>query len=498
MNVREFDLRGQDAPNRKPAFIPLVLGLALAVALLWLLSLSGSGPPVVRAASYTVCPAGPPACDYNVIQHAVDAARNGDLIKVAAGTYEQVNDYYDLAQVVYLAKSITIRGGYTTAFAEPPDPVANPTTLDAGGRGRVIYIQGPISPTIEGLRITGGDATVLGSDQGGGGVQILHAECTVRNNVVFSNTAHHGGGLHLHQSPATLSGNTISDNFANGDGGGLNLGNSAATLSGNTISSNSADWGGGLFLNASAATLSGNTVSSNTAVWNGGGLVVDYSAATLTDNTISNNSSGWNGGGLNLLQSPATLSGNTVSDNSADDSGGGLSLTSSDATLTNNVIADNQAGTAGSGLYITGSLPSLLHTTLSRSGGGDGRGIFVTGDSTIALTNTILVGHLVGIRVDSGSTATLESTLWGNEEDWEVGGTFTHSNDYEGDPDFVDPDYGDYHIGGSSAALDAGVDAGVTTDIDFHPRPYLDPDLGADEYWPPGTLTFVHLPLVMR
>ena len=45
---------------------------------------------------------------------------------------------------------------------------------------------------------------------------------------------------------------------------------------------------------------------------------------------------------------------------------------------------------------------------------------------------------------------------------------------------------------------DAGVDAGVTTDVDFHPRPYQIPDLGADEYWPPGTLTFIHLPLVMR
>ena len=137
--------------SRKSAFVPLGLGLGLAVALLWLLGFSGSGLPVARAASYTVCPAGPPTCDYSVIQDAVDVARNGDLIKVAAGTYDDLNNYYGLAQVVYVAKSITIRGGYSTAFSEPPDPVANPTTLDAGGRGRVIYVEGNISLTLEGL-----------------------------------------------------------------------------------------------------------------------------------------------------------------------------------------------------------------------------------------------------------------------------------------------------------------------------------------------------------
>jgi uncharacterized repeat protein (TIGR01451 family) len=46
----------------------------------------------------------------------------------------------------------------------------------------------------------------------------------------------------------------------------------------------------------------------------------------------------------------------------------------------------------------------------------------------------------------------------------------------------VDPDNGDYHIGPGSAAIDAGVDAGVTTDIDGQARPSgLGPDLGADE-----------------
>jgi hypothetical protein len=57
------------------------------------------------------------------------------------------------------------------------------------------------------------------------------------------------------------------------------------------------------------------------------------------------------------------------------------------------------------------------------------------------------------------------------------------------DPEFVDPENGDYHIGPGSVAIDAGVDVGVFTDIDEDPRP-LDGDgddidefdIGADEW----------------
>jgi hypothetical protein len=39
------------------------------------------------ATTWHVCPAGPPACDYAVIQDAVDVAGDGDSIKVATGVY---------------------------------------------------------------------------------------------------------------------------------------------------------------------------------------------------------------------------------------------------------------------------------------------------------------------------------------------------------------------------------------------------------------------------
>jgi hypothetical protein len=106
------------------------------------------------------------------VQHAVDVAGDGDVIKVAAGTYTDVQERPvpagypsppasgTVVQVVYISKTVTIRGGYTSAndFADPPDPEANPTTLDAQSNGRVLLIAAPapgagISPTVEGLRL---------------------------------------------------------------------------------------------------------------------------------------------------------------------------------------------------------------------------------------------------------------------------------------------------------------------------------------------------------
>jgi hypothetical protein len=172
--------------------------------------------------------------------------------------------------------------------------------------------------------------------------------------------------------------------------------------------------------------------------------------------------------------------------------------------MTNVVIADNQITSGeGSGLYIAGSTATLLHTTLARNTGSSGRGLYLTDwglpsiYSTVTLTNTIIANQTTGMYVDSGSIARLESTLWTNNSANTAGaGTITiGTHNYAGNPNFA-PDGN--HILTGSAAIDKGIDAGLKLDIDPEPRPYLAPDLGADEYWPPGALHKVYLPVTLK
>ncbi|MDY7075493.1 MAG: NosD domain-containing protein [Chloroflexota bacterium] len=426
--------------------IPFACGLALTLTLLWILE-SHAAPAQATldvieepdndvsvsalADELHVCPSG---CTYSSVQDAVDDANTDDIIKVATGTYTDLHtiklEGKTITQVVCLRKTVTIRGGYTTTNWTTSDPDANPTTLDARGQSRVFYIASDIAPVIEGLRITGGNA----SGEEGGGVYGAGAAVTFRDNKVFSNTADSGGGLYLRAGEVVLNGNTIYSNTAS-RGGGMYLIDCSDELG--------------------DATLEGNIFTSNTATGRGGGLLL-------------------------LRSDETTLSNNVVAANVAAD-GGGLFIDDSNATLTNNIVADNQASGAGSGLYINTSAPRLLHTTITRNSGNNG--VYVTGNSDSELINTILTSHTVGINVATGNVATLDATLWyaNTSDDWV--GNVVHTNNRSGNPDFVAPGAGDYHINHKSAAIDRGVDAGVNVDMDGDGRPWGNTyDIGADEF----------------
>jgi hypothetical protein len=167
------------------------------------------------------------------------------------------------------------------------------------------------------------------------------------------------------------------------------------------------------------------------------------------------------------------------------------------------VVADNRASIVGSGLYIVRSSPRLLHTTIARNTGGDGSGVLVTDGagnySTVTLTNTILVSHTVGITVTGGNTVTVSGVLWYGTPvtvSQAATATVTVQDQHEGNPAFA-PD--GYHLTDTSAAIDRGVNARVTTDIDGDARPDgCSFDLGADEFMAGTACKRSYLPLIMR
>jgi hypothetical protein len=108
------------------------------------------------------------------------------------------------------------------------------------------------------------------------------------------------------------------------------------------------------------------------------------------------------------------------------------------------------------------------------------------------MTNTILVSHSIGISVTAGNTATLERVLrYSNTVNTGGFGTITATNELTGEPAFADDGY---HLTQRSAAIDKGMNAGITSDIDGETRPqWAGFDLRADE------LPFdVYLPIVVK
>jgi hypothetical protein len=110
----------------------------------------------------------------------------------------------------------------------------------------------------------------------------------------------------------------------------------------------------------------------------------------------------------------------------------------------------------------------------------------------VAITNAIVFSHEVGIAVTVGSTVTVNGVLWYDNVTNTVAASATIqvSGAFTGAPAF---DADGYHLTDSSAAIDRGVSAGVTEDIDGDVRGEI-PDLGADELGK----QYIYLPLVIR
>ncbi len=467
------------------------------------------------SAALHVCPRG---CAYASIQAAVDAARDGDIIKIASGIYTEMqarprNDVRAtgvVTQIVYISKTITLRGGYTPTNWTTAYPMRNLTLLDAQRQGRGVYITGHISPTLEGLQITGGDPQGLGGFwmprfevSAGGGLYNISATltlsaCQIHNNILEGVFVLAGDNTIIQDSK--VSSNTW---------GGVSAIKSAITLRDNLITGN---LGSGVNLWASNhATLKDNLIQANTGT-EGGGVSLQGSHVILRDNTICSNTA-YRGGGLDINVSDVILTANLIISNTAED-GGGMSLNGhSDASIINSVIADNRA-TLGGGIYIQGGTPYFIHTTFARNtgtnrragasyqsdAGAQGHGIYVTkawsAYSNVTLSNTILVNHSTGITVTEGNTVTVNGILWsGNGANTGGMGIITIAHAITGPPAFATDGH---HLSVWSAAIDRGVNAGVTSDIDGQVRPYgAAPDLGADEYIPSETFV-IHLPVVLK
>jgi hypothetical protein len=370
-------------------------------------------------------------CD---LQTAILQALDGDVIYLAAGTYQGME-----TTVVTLNEDVSLFGGWDGTATSPV--VRNthlyPTILDGEQKHRVVDITLGASPVLDGLVITNGYGD-------------------------FS-----GGGVYSENSHPTIQDCQIQDNHAEGDGGGIFINRGSAQIKDNQIINNSGTWAGGLrIINNAQVTLRGNFISGNTADISVGGVDIACCGEAL----------------VNIEE-------NWIINNTAGTYGGGIAVTETNAVLINNIIAENTAN-EGAGIYLSGTETypveaDLINNTLIGLSSSD-QGIWVGGSTNATLTNNILKGFTTGILDDDplSNTISADHNLFYNTNDPVLG-----IGAIRADPLLN----ANYHLVGNSPAIDAGIAVANPNDIDGDPRPNGGYDLGADEYYP-----FLFLPMVVN
>lgn len=446
--------------------------------------------------------------DFPTIQAAINAAVNGDVVLVAAGTFvENIN---------FNGKAITVQG----AGSRPPSNT--PFTLidgSAGGPCCTIASGESASSILMDIELSYGTGKLIGSKRYGGGLYISKAASpTIDNGGIGRNTADFGAGVFIDKgcNPAfidTLIANNVTANkgtgagvyslgnptfdncriaentATNGTGGGIYLGQSTAVITNSTFDKNHAFYGGGLFVNGGAPTVTGTlfeenevlkapingegggmgitgkgspTVSGNEFRFNGahtGGGIYVYDATPhvvsnlIHDNTAATTSSGFGfGGGMSLGKTGGTFELNQIYYNTGTFGGGVSTRSGTTATLLNNIIDHNSADPGvGGGLFSKDSSPVILGCTVADNAASNGGGLYVIGKAGPTVDTSIVWGNIAASNASffDGSGFLLFSFC-------DVEAVVLGGSSLSIDPLFTDSANRDYHLGAGSPVVDTG------------------------------------------
>lgn len=337
-----------------------------------------------RAANYWVGNNGMPPCTHATLQAAIETAVGGagdDVISLVG-----------------------------------PGPFNGPFTVFGGG----IHIRGNVGSC-------GSDASVgystLRAPSGSRPLTILMGSAeTVRLQrviVTTNNGTYNGDGGAIwfagasHDSWLDLIDSQVVSSTALGEGGGIYVSGGKLGISiWAFVGSNAAVNGGGIAArNGALVEVRSGMVFSNTALFHGGGIYAPDSSVTVLNaadpqtGSVSNNIAGQDGGGLYLgggqvdvfTSSGANYPPARVGGNQAQ-RGGGLFIDGADVRLRYVTVDHNTAGGDGGGIYVTGNggvftnsslepIPLGGFPRLDANSGGDGAALYVAGNAGALLSS---------------------------------------------------------------------------------------------------------------
>ncbi len=383
-----------------------------------------------------------------------------------------------------------------------------------GGWGGAIYMNGPLL-TISGTQFlsntalatgggTVGNATFLtntiytnnSAGSWGGGAETFGPTQVFNSLFQNNHTQANGGGISTGSSIAVIDSRFI-DNTARGDGS-FGAGAIGATyiitatdseFTGNTANISP----GGALMAGGGLALNRTTFTGNTATNADGGAAYSLGPAHIAHSTFRDNGSGGDGGAL-FISNTLTLSGSLLINNVGHE-GGGLYLASGGGHIVNSLFARNIAlDNAGMAMHLlpTSTL-DIWFTTIAAPALTSGDAIRVD-SGNVSIKDTIVTNHAIGLNRLGGNVFDDYNLFFGNSLD-KFGSITGGAHDVSGDPKFVNAAGDDYHLGLSSAAIDAGTDVGVYTDFDGQTRPQgAGFDIGFDEAF----AAHIYLPSILR
>jgi len=402
------------------------------------------------------------ACSYGTIQQAVNAAQNGDTVRIAEGVFFETVDITD--------KNITLEGGYNSTCTSY---ITGTTRIEGSVTGGSVLDISSSVVIIRNLDIAWGNGI-------GGGVDALsNAQITLDNVDILKNSASYAAGIYVSTSSAvtlTNGSRLYSNNATTSEGGGARVwGQLSAVGEDSDIYLNCASSGGAFYVPGGQLTIEQADVFSNQAAaadgkgggiyvinngtaslrnnvgvgtslflpnqsaQDGAGIYADNSTVTLDGVNLGGNIATRNGGGLylgnnSILQAVNSKLGHTISfigtiqwGNTAN-YGGGLYADGSTVDLSG-AISTNTASYSGGGIYASNSVLHLTDATVGLAGGASGNrlgtsgntgaGLYLANNTTALLSNTVVISNTFqtssftyggGIYATAGTDLTLQNS----------------------------------------------------------------------------------------
>ncbi len=346
---------------------------------------------------------GSAAAPLTSINAAIIAAKAGDIVQVAAGTYAE--NVALGAFNIPSSKHLTLLGGFNAGFSQR-NAAVNLSIIDGGFQNPAVqlHVDSSQTTTLDGFEVMRGLGLGTSFKDGygyGGGVYAAldgNGVMVISHNHVHDNrTANHttddtrGGGIHTHSQnfggatgTIRIEDNRVIDNLA-GKGAGINVSGRHASLLRNLVADNicHSDHGGGIYVSTGSTAVRSNVIRGNVV-----GATAGY---------------GW-GGGILIAAASADLERNLITDNYTPSEGTGLFWDEGAVgTMKNDLIVANRCP-------IDNRLASVLYVD-----GGPG------GPSSVAIENVTIADNLCPgadpgavVLIEDGSMITISNAIFWN------------------------------------------------------------------------------------